>query len=80
VASSERDPSVWSVVLGALGLFDRVIPEADRTTLALRPCATLLGPLAGDLGWDPRPDDDERTPSLRPRSSAPWGPSGTIPT
>ena len=26
---------------------------------------TLLGPLARDLGWDPRDDDDERTPSLR---------------
>jgi hypothetical protein len=25
----------------------------------------LLGPLARDLGWDPRPDDSERTPSLR---------------
>jgi puromycin-sensitive aminopeptidase len=64
VASSERDPSVWSVVLGALGLFDRVIPEADRTTLA-EAVRALVGPVAGDLGWDPRPDDGERTPSLR---------------
>ena len=24
-----------------------------------------MGPVAGDLGWDPRPDDGERTPSLR---------------
>jgi hypothetical protein len=31
-------------------------------SLAVR---TLLGPLAGELGWDPRDDDDERTPSLR---------------
>ena len=62
--SGERDPSVWSVVLGALGLFDRVVPEDARPTLSLA-VRTLLGPLAADLGWDPRPDDDERTPSLR---------------
>jgi aminopeptidase N len=64
VDSSERDPSVWSVALGALGLFDRVVPEADRPVLA-DGVRTLLGPLAGALGWDPRADDGERTPSLR---------------
>jgi puromycin-sensitive aminopeptidase len=62
--SHEDDPSVWSVVLGALGLFDRVIPDEDRPVLAAA-VQTLLGPLARDLGWDPRPDDGERTPSLR---------------
>jgi len=62
--SAEDDPSVWSVVLGALGLFDRVIPGADRPVLALA-VRSLLGPLARDLGWDPRDDDGERTPSLR---------------
>ncbi len=64
VDSAEGDPSVWSVVLGALGLFDRVVPDADRPVLALA-VRTLLGPLARDLGWDPRDDDGERTPSLR---------------
>jgi puromycin-sensitive aminopeptidase len=63
-SSGERDPSVWSVVLGALGLADRVVPEADRPVLQ-RAVRTLLGPLAAELGWDPRPDDSERTPSLR---------------
>jgi puromycin-sensitive aminopeptidase len=63
-ASAEGDPSVWSVVIGVLGLFDRVVPDADRPVLALA-IRTLLGPLAGDLGWDPRDDDGERTPSLR---------------
>jgi puromycin-sensitive aminopeptidase len=62
--SGERDPSVWSVILGALGLADRVIPEADRSILQ-RAVRTLLGPLAAELGWDPKPDDSERTPSLR---------------
>ena len=64
IESAEGDPSVWSVVLGALGLFDRVIPDADRPVSA-RAVRTLLGPLARDLGWDPRDDDNERTPSLR---------------
>jgi puromycin-sensitive aminopeptidase len=64
VDSAEGDPSVWSVVLGALGLLDRVVPDTDRPVLALA-VRTLLGPLAADLGWDPRDDDGERTPSLR---------------
>ncbi len=64
VTSAEGDPSVWSVVLGALGLFDRIVPDADRPVLA-RAVRTLLGPLSRDLGWDPRDDDGERTPSLR---------------
>ena len=64
IDSAEGDPSVWSVLLGALGLFDRVIPDGDRPVLAAAVRA-LLGPLARDLGWDPRPDDSERTPSLR---------------
>ncbi len=53
------------MVLGALGLLDRVVPDGDRPilTLAVR---TLLGPAGpSDLGWDPRADDDERTPALR---------------
>jgi puromycin-sensitive aminopeptidase len=62
--SGERDPSVWSVILGALGLADRVIPDDDRPVLQ-RAIRTLLGPLAAELGWDPRPDDTERTPPLR---------------
>jgi puromycin-sensitive aminopeptidase len=62
--SGEGDPSVWSVVLGALGLFDRVIPDDDRPMLA-GTVRTLLAPLAAELGWDPRDEDNERTPSLR---------------
>jgi puromycin-sensitive aminopeptidase len=62
--SGERDPSVWSVVIGALGLLDRVVADADRPVLqeAVR---SLLGPIADHVGWDPRDDDGERTPSLR---------------
>jgi puromycin-sensitive aminopeptidase len=60
----ERDPSVWSVVIGALGLFDRVVPDADRSTLAAA-TRSLLSPLESALGWEPRADDGERTPALR---------------
>jgi puromycin-sensitive aminopeptidase len=78
VNSAERDPSVWSVVLGALGLFDRVVPDGDRPVLALA-TRTLLGPLAGDLGWDPRDDDHERTPSLRSAALRTLGTIGADP-
>ena len=62
--AGEVDPSVWSVVVGALGLFDRIVPDEGRPTLATGVRA-LLGPLADRLTWDPTPADDERTPSLR---------------
>jgi len=62
--SGEGDPSVWSVVVGAIGLFDRIVPAEGRPTLATG-VRTLLGPLADHLGWDPSPADDDRTPSLR---------------
>ena len=62
--SGERDPSVWSVVIGALGLLDRVVPDADLPALQ-QAVRTLVGPVADRVGWDPRDDDGERTPSLR---------------
>jgi len=60
----EPDPSVWSVVVGAFGLFDRVIPDDDRGTLqdAVR---ALFRPVADRLGWDPVAGEGERIPSLR---------------
>ena len=60
VDSAEGDPSVWSVVLGALGLFDRVVPTATARCWPW-PCAPCSGPGPADLGWDPRDDDGERT-------------------
>jgi puromycin-sensitive aminopeptidase len=61
---AEGDPSVWSVVIGAFGLFDRVVGDADRPTLA-GATRSLLSPLESSLGWEPRADDGERTPALR---------------
>jgi puromycin-sensitive aminopeptidase len=62
--AGESDPSVWSVVLGAFGLLDRVVPDDGRATLAAATRA-LFGPVASRLGWDPSPNDAERTPALR---------------
>jgi len=65
--TGEPDPSVWSVVVGAVGLLDRIVPDEDRGVLQ-RAVRTLFGPLVAALGWEPRPDDNERTPSLRASS------------
>ncbi len=62
--SGEVDPSVWSVVIGALGLFDRIVADEGRPMLAAA-VRQLLGPIAASLGWERRDADDERTPSLR---------------
>ncbi len=64
VETGEGDPSVWSVVLGALGLFDRVVPDDQRPALA-DVVRAVAGPMAARLGWEPGPDDTERTPALR---------------
>ncbi len=60
----EQDPSVWSVILGAVGMAERVVPDADRMLLADATRA-LLSPLLADLGWDPQPGEGERVPTLR---------------
>ena len=76
--SGEGDPSVWSVVLGALGLMDRVVPDEGRPALAAG-VRSLLGPLADSLGWEPLASDDERTPSLRAGVLATLGTVGDDP-
>jgi puromycin-sensitive aminopeptidase len=60
----DDEPSTFAVVAGALGLCDRIARDEDRPALAAATRA-LFGPRAAALGWDPRPDDGERTPSLR---------------
>jgi len=60
----EEDPAVFQVVTGALDLVHRVAGDDDR---ALVEAATraLLGPRATSLGWEPRPGEGERVPTLR---------------
>ncbi len=64
VATGEDDPSVWSVVTGAVWLTDRVVPTGDRMVLT-QAVRHLFTPLFERLTFDPRPDDGERTPALR---------------
>ena len=51
-------------MLGAVSLWDRAVPDGDRP-LFEEAVRTLLVPVVTDLGWDPAPTDDERTPALR---------------
>jgi puromycin-sensitive aminopeptidase len=60
----EVDPSIWTVVVGALGLMDRVVDEADRPALQAT-VRDVLGGKAAELGWERRPGEAERTRSLR---------------
>jgi puromycin-sensitive aminopeptidase len=60
----DPEPTTWTVVAGALGLCNRIVGDAGRPGLAAATRA-LLGPRFAALGFDARPDDDERTPTLR---------------
>lgn len=70
----ERDPDVWGQVVGALRFLDHVVPDAARPALA-RYCAGLVMPLVQRLGWEARPDEDERAGTLRAMA---LGTAGTI--
>jgi len=61
---AERDPSVWDLALDAVGVLYRVVPDDSRPALSawLR---DLAGPVFAELGWQPRPGEDERTAQLR---------------
>lgn len=75
----DRDPSVWSVILGALSLAERVIPEGDQDILAAG-IRALLQPLADELGWTASDGEGERTPSLRAGVLRMLGTSGADPS
>jgi len=61
---TEADPSIWTVIVGALGLIDRVIDDDDRPALQAAVRA-IVGPKASELGWERRAGEAERTRSLR---------------
>ena len=60
----ETDPSVWSVVTGALGALDRAVSEDDRALLADF-TRSVLGPQLRRVGWDAAAGEDPQTPTLR---------------
>ncbi len=82
---AEPDPSVWSVVIGAVGLLDRIVPDADRPVLQ-QGIRTLLRPAGRrpGLGAPPRRHRAHAVAALvgpaRPRArSGPTRGSGTRP-
>ena len=62
--TTEKEPDVWSVVIGALGLCDRVI-AADQRPLLGAFARQLLQPQLDILGWETAPDEGEQVPLLR---------------
>jgi puromycin-sensitive aminopeptidase len=61
---AERDRNVWTVLLGSLGMLNRVIAPADRPRLEAF-ARDLVAPAVADLGWEPRAGEDELTRQLR---------------
>ena len=55
----EKDPNVWTMVAGALGLLDQAVAEADRCVLEAF-VRSLIGRELELLGWDRREDDDSQ--------------------
>jgi puromycin-sensitive aminopeptidase len=60
----ERDRNVWTVLIGSLGMLNRVIEPAGRPRLEAL-VRDVVAPAVADLGWDARADDDELTCQLR---------------
>jgi puromycin-sensitive aminopeptidase len=60
----ERDRNVWSVLLASFAMLNRIVEPEHRPRLAalVRDRAT---PAFAELGWTPRPGEDELTRQLR---------------
>jgi puromycin-sensitive aminopeptidase len=61
---TERDRNVWSLLLSAFHALNRIIDDADRPALEAL-VRDRVGAAAADLGWTPRPGEDELTAQLR---------------
>jgi puromycin-sensitive aminopeptidase len=60
----EPDPAPWAPVASALSLVNRIATGSDRDALRAA-VAALFGPQYRALGYDARPGEGERTPTLR---------------
>jgi puromycin-sensitive aminopeptidase len=60
----ERDKNVWILLVGSLTTLNRIILPADRAGLE-RLVRDRMGGLVEELGWEPRPGDDELRRQLR---------------
>jgi puromycin-sensitive aminopeptidase len=62
--ANEKEPDVWSVVIGALGLCDRVI-SAEQRPLVTAFIRNVLQPQLEVVGWEAVPSEGEQLPLLR---------------
>jgi puromycin-sensitive aminopeptidase len=60
----ERDKNVWVILVGSLSALNRIIPAADRSGLERLVHDRIAGAVE-ELGWTPRPDEDELRRQLR---------------
>jgi puromycin-sensitive aminopeptidase len=60
----ERDKNVWAVLTGSFGSLHRIINDADRPRLEAL-VRDRVGPAVAELGWQPKPGEDELTRQLR---------------
>jgi puromycin-sensitive aminopeptidase len=75
---NEGDPDVWAQVTGALSLLDRAVDD-DARPLVASYARALLSPVLTRLGWDARPGEGPRTPTLRAQAVATLGTVGRDP-
>jgi puromycin-sensitive aminopeptidase len=61
---ADRDRNVWTIVIGSLHSVNRIIVPDDRPGLE-RFVRDRVAPAVADLGWTPRPGEDELRRQLR---------------
>jgi puromycin-sensitive aminopeptidase len=61
---AERDRNVWSILIASFGALNRIIEEKSRPQLAAL-VRDRVAPAFAELGWTPRPGEDELTRQLR---------------
>jgi puromycin-sensitive aminopeptidase len=61
---AERDRNVWSIIVGSFHALNRIVEPADRPRLEAL-VRDRVAAAATELGWSPRPADDELTRQLR---------------
>jgi len=60
----ERDKNVWAVLTGSFTTLNRIVADADRPRLEAL-VRDRVGPAVAELGWQPRPGEDELMRQLR---------------
>jgi puromycin-sensitive aminopeptidase len=62
--TQERDKNVWAVLVDSLSFFNRIITVSERPGLEVF-VQSLITPAVRELGWGPRPDDNDLVRQLR---------------